>query len=64
MHYEINNTYIYTHTHTHMHAEIKCKKNDDDDRTNYLKSKKKCIRILLKLMILISKLYTHMNNII
>ena len=47
-----------------MHAEIKCKKNGDDDRTNYLKSKKKCIRILLKLMILISKLYTHMNNII
>ena len=27
------------------------------------KVKKKCIRILLKLMILISKLYTHMNNI-
>ena len=62
MHYEINNTYIYTHTHAC--RDKMQKKNDDDDRTNYLKSKKKCIRILLKLMILISKLYTHMNNII
>ena len=47
---------IHTHTHTHtqmlMMIELFTRK-----------SKKKCIRILLKIMILISKLYTHMNNI-
>ena len=54
---------ISIHTHTHA-CRDKMQKMLMMIELITWKVKKKCIRILLKLMILISKLYTHMNNII